>query len=278
MCSAAFVSHHRLEVRFCNPYSGNEKGSVENAVGYLRCNLMVHKPHAESFEQLSRLLLERCEALARGRACPAEPAVSVAERFARDRDALMVLPSMAFDAVSWHTRKSDKYGRVEFGSNHYHAGGRRARRNVLVAARWDSVTLHDPDDDAVIVAYPRVYDGTVSMRDPALIVHQLAAKPGEWGESEIRADMPALVRRWLDSRNHDNPAASLRAISAACCDTSFDAVAKAAAGLIETHEPERLRAHKLTPTARRLDQGERMPYTDQPDLSHYDLFLGDDKR
>lgn len=83
---------------------------------------MVPKPHAESFEQLSRLLLERCEALARDRACPAEPAVSVAERFARDRDALMALPSMAFDAVSWHTRKSDKYGRVEFGSNHYHAG------------------------------------------------------------------------------------------------------------------------------------------------------------
>jgi len=33
---SAFVAHYRLEVRFCNPYSGNEKGSVENAVGFLR--------------------------------------------------------------------------------------------------------------------------------------------------------------------------------------------------------------------------------------------------
>ena len=32
---SAFVAHYRLEVRFCNPYSGNEKGSVENAVGFL---------------------------------------------------------------------------------------------------------------------------------------------------------------------------------------------------------------------------------------------------
>ena len=31
---SAFVAHYRLEVRFCNPYSGNEKGSVENAVGF----------------------------------------------------------------------------------------------------------------------------------------------------------------------------------------------------------------------------------------------------
>ena len=275
---AAFVSHHRMEVRFCNPYSGNEKGSVENAVGYLRRNLMVPKPAAESFEQLSRLLLERCEELARSCPSPADPAMSVAERFGRDRDELMALPSMPFDAVSWHTRKSDKYGRVQFGSSHYHAGGGRARANVLVAARWDSVTLHDPDTDAVIADYPRAYGATATMRDPALVVHQLAAKPRAWGESEIRADLPALVRRWLDSRDPDDLAASLRAISAACHEASFDAVAKAAAGLIETHEPERLHAHQLTPTARRLDQGERMPDTDQPDLGHYDLFLGHDER
>jgi len=275
---AAFVSHHRMEARFCNPYSGNEKGSVENAVGYLRRNLMVPKPAAESFEQLSRLLLERCEELARSCPSPADPAMSVAERFGRDRDELMALPSMPFDAVSWYTRKSDKYGRVQFSSSHYHAGGGRARANVLVAARWDSVTLHDPDTDAVIADYPRAYGATATMRDPALVVHQLAAKPRAWGESEIRADLPALVRRWLDSRDPDDLAASLRAISAACREASFDAVAKAAAGLIETHEPERLHAHQLTPTARRLDQGERMPDTDQPDLSHYDLFLGHDER
>lgn len=166
---AAFVSHHRMEVRFCNPYSGNEKGSVENAVGYLRRNLMVPKPAAESFEQLSRLLLERCEELARSCPSPADPAMSVAERFGRDRDELMALPSMPFDAVSWHTRKSDKYGRVQFGSSHCHAGGGRARANVLVAARWDSVTLHDPDTDAVIADYPRAYGATATMRDPALV-------------------------------------------------------------------------------------------------------------
>ena len=97
---AAFVSHHRLEVRFCNPYSGNEKGNVENAVGYLRRNLMVPKPAAESFEQLSRLLLERCEALASTAVSPSGPGSSVAERFAHDRDALMPLSSQPFDAVS----------------------------------------------------------------------------------------------------------------------------------------------------------------------------------
>lgn len=59
---AMFCDHYRLETRFCNPYSGNEKGSVENAVGFLRRNLMVPKPNAESHRQLTRHLLSRCDA------------------------------------------------------------------------------------------------------------------------------------------------------------------------------------------------------------------------
>ena len=78
---SAFVAHYRLEVRFCNPYSGNEKGSVENAVGFLRRNLMVPPMRAESYGQLSRLLLERCDGLARDSYCPRLLDVPVAEVF-----------------------------------------------------------------------------------------------------------------------------------------------------------------------------------------------------
>ncbi|WP_129898962.1 hypothetical protein [Bifidobacterium pseudolongum] len=108
-----------------------------------------------------------------------------------------------------------------------------------------------------------------------MVVHQLAAKPRAWGESEIRADFPDIVCRWFDERDPDDLAASLKAISAACRDCSFDAVAKAAAALIETRKPERLHAHQLTLHARRLDQGQDTHYAHEPDLSVYDRFLDD---
>lgn len=60
-----FVEHYRLETRFCNPNSGNEKGSVENAVGFLRRNIMVPLLNAESYAQLTRYMLERCDAMAK---------------------------------------------------------------------------------------------------------------------------------------------------------------------------------------------------------------------
>lgn len=39
--SSQFRGHYRFEARFRDPYSGNEKGSAENAVGFLRRNLLV---------------------------------------------------------------------------------------------------------------------------------------------------------------------------------------------------------------------------------------------
>ena len=35
-----FRAHYRFESRYCNPYSGNEKGSVENAVGFLQASAL----------------------------------------------------------------------------------------------------------------------------------------------------------------------------------------------------------------------------------------------
>ena len=59
-----FCAHYGFEPRFCNPYSGHGKGSVENAVGFVRRNLMVPMPSAESFQTLTRVWLDECERIA----------------------------------------------------------------------------------------------------------------------------------------------------------------------------------------------------------------------
>ena len=55
-----FRAHYRCESRYCNPYSGNEKGSVENAVGFLRRNLLVPVPVADSLDELNARLASGC--------------------------------------------------------------------------------------------------------------------------------------------------------------------------------------------------------------------------
>lgn len=55
-----FRAHYRFESRYCNPYSGNEKGSVENAVGFLRRNLLVPVPAFGALPELNAFLAEGC--------------------------------------------------------------------------------------------------------------------------------------------------------------------------------------------------------------------------
>ena len=44
-----FMLHYRFQADFCNPASGNEKGNVENKVGYSRRNAFVPVPTIADF-------------------------------------------------------------------------------------------------------------------------------------------------------------------------------------------------------------------------------------
>jgi len=48
-------------VSFCNPASGNEKGNVENKVGYVRRNFLVPMPIVGQLPAWNATLLTRCE-------------------------------------------------------------------------------------------------------------------------------------------------------------------------------------------------------------------------
>ncbi|MFQ6188564.1 IS21-like element ISBlo1 family transposase, partial [Bifidobacterium longum] len=272
---SAFVAHYRLEVRFCNPYSGNEKGSVENAVGFLRRNLMVPPMHAESYGQLSRFMLERCDGLAASSYCPRLPGVPVAEVFDEERAALMPLPSTAFDPVRWESRTADKYGLVDIDSNRYLAGPDSARSKVLAAIRWDTVTLASPATGELLAEYPRQYGRSRNVEDPALVLPRLAVKPRAWRESSIRPDVPDDIRAWLDSMDEKTLRESLKAIGDACRAAGFDPAMQACGEILRSNRDMGLHADSLTPIALRMRDGE-WEYPggiEEPDLSGYDRFI-----
>jgi transposase len=47
--------HYRFRAEFCNPASGNEKGNVENKVGYSRRNAFVPVPTITSFDDFNEV-------------------------------------------------------------------------------------------------------------------------------------------------------------------------------------------------------------------------------
>ena len=151
-----FVAHHRIEVRFCNPGAGNEKGSVENAVGFLRRNVMVPLPNAESHAQLTRFMLSRCDRIAEDpHYRKGEP---VRDLFARDREAMAPMPGTRFDACRWEVRKADGEGCVSVDSHRYLAGPSWRGWTLDVGLRAFDVEIRTHDGRRV-GKLPRAYGG-----------------------------------------------------------------------------------------------------------------------
>jgi transposase len=265
---AAFKLHYRAQARYCNPNSGHEKGNVENAVGFLRRNLMVPEPQAATLAGLNRVLLARCDEL--GAAEHWRKAVPVAELFAQDVAASLQLPGVGFDPVRYEQRRTDKTGNLLVESNAYAAGPVFGSRTVTVGLRHDTVEILDEHATPVVV-FQRVFGrGSTTVIDPARIVPLLAAKPGAWSHSPLRDRVADPLRDWLDTADASHRRRVFTAVAATSVSAGFEAAAQAADALIRAGDDPA--GPGLGMLARRIAQGEPSPVA-EVDLRVYDTLV-----
>lgn len=92
-----FRAHHRCESRCRDPCSGNEKGSVENAVGFLRRNLLAPVPEAASPEELNERIGAGCDRINAG--ARSRSSAATAEALGEDPAGMSALSGAPFDEV-----------------------------------------------------------------------------------------------------------------------------------------------------------------------------------
>lgn len=207
-----FAAHYGLDYSFTNPYSGNEKGSVENKVGALRRNLFVPMPQVWDIEAYNERLLGACAALSGGKP-HYRKGVPESELFEGDRAALSPLPEAPFACVTWVTRKCDKQGCFKAGGEHrYSAGPAMASKEVAVAMGAFDVTVVGPGGE-VVAEYPREWgDAPTDSADPTLQLRLLSVRPGGWRNSSVRSSLPGELVAFLDSETPSDLGADLRAL------------------------------------------------------------------
>lgn len=253
---SALRAHYGCSASYCNPHSGHEKGSVENAVGFLRRNLMVPVPAAATLEELNARLLEGCLWLMSSEA--PRGGATVGELFEEDLAASLPLPAERFDAVRWERRRADKEGRVRVDGSLYLAGPRWHGRDMVVGVRNSTVEVLDSRGRRAALL-PRSYvPGGATVRDPASLIPALTARPRAWPESPLRGDVPPALRDALDAAGPAERRVALRALARAAEASGFPAAAEAAGRICATGRmPDDASCDLL---ARRIASGE-------PDLS-----------
>jgi len=160
-------SHYLFAAKFGRPGKGNDKGNVEGLVGYARRNFMVPVPRATSWEELNRSLLQQCRQRRERKLWGHEE--TIAQRFERDRERLLPLPTTPYEACQKRTTRVSSQALVRFETNDYSVPVAYGHHQVMVKAFvWDVVISCSSE---VIARHVRSYGREEMIFDP---LHYLA--------------------------------------------------------------------------------------------------------
>jgi transposase len=134
-------SHFLFEEAFATVARGNEKGGVENLVGFVRRNFMVPLPNFESFEALNDHLAACCKRrqlkIVRGHT------ETVGERLAKE--SFRPLPSIPYDACRVQSGMVTSCGLVRFQNNDYSVPTTIGQQKVWIKGFVDRVVISFED-------------------------------------------------------------------------------------------------------------------------------------
>ena len=167
-------SHFLFEHHFCRVGRGNEKGHVENHVGYSRRNLMVPVPSFASWRAYNEYLTAACYAdlfrRVRGKS------EVKAERLAVDVAAMLALPAESFEARRIEQRKANSLSLVRFHRNDYSVPTAFAHHDVTVIGGVEDVRFLVRTE--VVATHARSWGSEEVHFDPVHYLALLERKPG----------------------------------------------------------------------------------------------------
>lgn len=222
-----FKNHYCFTSAFCNVGKGNEKGNVENKVGYLRRNLLVPVPRFDDLRTFNQRLLERCDEDMNRPHYKKE--TLIADLFAEDRTRFLPLPTTKFDASRLITVRTDSYAKftLEEGKHTYSTAPRYARSSLLVRLTAYEVIVLD-ESYREVVRHPRLYgEARQESMDWLPYLDQLARRPAALKYTGIYDLLPEKVRSFLDQLSARGKGETLKVLAALSRETDFTQATKA---------------------------------------------------
>jgi transposase len=157
-----FAGHYGFRIVPCGVRKGNEKGRVENAVGYIKKNFL-NGLDATDFKLINpaaRLWMDTV-ANVRIHGVTKKKPVDV---FAEEAGVLSPLPAFPYDTGMVHQVRASKQFRVTLDTNRYSVPAEYAGRRLTMKAYSDRICLYD--DNTLIARHNRSYGRHQDIEDP----------------------------------------------------------------------------------------------------------------
>ena len=279
-----FQEHYGFKAIFTNPDAGNEKGGVENKVGYSRRNLLVPMPRFLNLADYNHLLLSLCDKDA-DREHYRFPDQTIQSRFEADKKAFRPLPDVAFDTAKYVRVHTDLYGKfkLEKGKHVYSASPGHANQDIWAKITAEHVYVLDLEHND-ITTHRRLYGDEYQESMQWLpYLKYIATKPRSLRNSGIYAMMPETMQEYMDGCKNTERGKILKALSELTDRTGFDSALQTVeqAILYQAHDEDSLRnlyrrLFSDVPLLPPITGQEGVPELEQmpADLDAYDTFLG----
>jgi hypothetical protein len=152
---AEFARHYGFKVDPCNVRRPNEKGRVENAVGYIRTSFLAGREPGP-LNILAPALADWLDNTANQR-LHSSTGISPRQLFDEvERAALRPLPAGPYDCHQTHVAAADSRFRVTVDGNRYSVPSAAASRRVVIERYTNRIVVRD-SDGALIADHPRHY-------------------------------------------------------------------------------------------------------------------------
>lgn len=176
-------SRYLFDSHFCRPRQGNEKGTVENLVKYVRQHVLVPVPSFDSWDDLNATLLTWCE----------KEKSRHLDLWEEEQRALYSLPTNRFCSARPQVVKVSSYSLVTVDRNRYSVPSDYVGQNLLAKAYVDRIDILSRDQ--VIATHRRYYGrGHTSLQLEHYLV-ALERKPHAVTHATVVRQLPEPFQR-----------------------------------------------------------------------------------
>lgn len=201
-----FAAHYGFTPVACQPRKGNEKGRVENGIGYVKKNFL-DGLDIPSFTALHPAGRNWMDTVANVR-LHGETKCKPIERFVQEKSVLRPLPAIAYDCAVVKPTSANGCCRVIVDTNRYTVPHLYASQKLLLKVYPDQLLLYHREK--LIATHPRSYDRRQDIRNPdhiqQLQAQRLRAREQTFLQAFLSWGLPAeIYARRLQEKRLNGP-------------------------------------------------------------------------
>lgn len=216
-----FCAHYSFKPIFCNPASGNEKGNVENKVGYFRRNYLVPEPEFNNLENFNKHLLTLCDN--DHKRVHYQKRTSIKKLYEEQVLEMQLVNPIEFEVFRIEKRKANKYGNIEFETNIYSVSPKEKNNELWIKITANNITILN-EEKIELIKHQRCFEKYKNIISYTESLPLIIQKINALENTEFYQTLPTIWKEFLKDKDKEQKRRILKVLEKILLDSSIEIV------------------------------------------------------